>query len=312
MSGVNPFAKIKLNKYKNPFRIKLFIFCMLAIPVFVFLVYGVYANLGGLVMSFESFSREQERVIPVGFSNFERFFNLFRRFDYGRMIGVSFGYFAVVMFISLPVSVTVAFFLYKKVPCGKIIVVVLFLPNIIPMSLLAEYYRQLFDPMNGVLYKLFNVLFGFTRATAPSYLSDPKYANQMLYLYTVWFGFGYNSILIWGAMTRIPEELVESAQLDGANLPVEFFRITIPVIWPTLSMILVLTCMVPFTVYMQPMIIAFNGQAQTTTISLLAIQQLTVDPYYSAAISVLIACVSIPAVLLVRKLLDKVFPVVEI
>ena len=113
-------------------------------------------------------------------------------------------------------------------------------------------------------------------------------------------------------MTRIPEELVESAQLDGANLGVEFFRITIPVIWPTLSMIFVLTCMVPFTVYMQPMIIAFNGQAQSTTISLLAIQQLTVDPYYSAAISVLIACVSIPSVLIVRKLLDRVFPVVEI
>lgn len=312
MDGSNPFAKIKWNKYKNPFRVKLFIFCMLAIPVFCFLVYGVYANFGGLIMSFEGFSREQEKVLPVGLANYKKFFSLFERFDYGHMIGVSFGYFAVVMFLSLPISVAVAFFLYKKVPFGKLIVIVLFLPNIIPMSLLAEYYRQLFDPSNGVLYQIFNVLFGFTGETAPSYLSDPKYANQMLYLYTVWFGFGYNSILIWGAMTRIPEELVESAQLDGANLFVEFFKITIPVIWPTLSMILVLTCMVPFTVYMQPMIIAFNGQAQTTTISLLAIQQLTVDPYYFAAISVLIACVSIPTVLIVRKLLDRVFPVVEI
>lgn len=200
----------------------------------------------------------------------------------------------------------------RGVAVGRLIVVVLFLPNIIPMSLLAEYYRQLFDPINGVLNKFLNIILGYTAETAPSYLSDPAYANQMLYIYTVWFGFGYNSILIWGAMSRIPKDLVESAQLDGANLFVEFFRITIPVIWSTLTMVLVLTCMVPFTIYMQPLIIAFNGQAQTTTISLLAIQQLTADPYYSAAISVLIACVSIPTVLIVRKLLDRVFPVVEI
>ena len=306
-----PF-KIKWNKYKNPFKVKLFIFCMLAVPVFCFLVYGVYANLGGLLLSFQNFSRTQEKVIPVGFENYKRFFSLFKRFDYGRMIGVSFGYFAVVMLISIPISITVAFFLYKKIPFGRLIVVVLFLPNIIPMSLLAEYYRQLFDPINGVLNKFLNIILGYTAETAPSYLSDPAYANQMLYIYTVWFGFGYNSILIWGAMSRIPKDLVESAQLDGANLFVEFFRITIPVIWSTLTMVLVLTCMVPFTIYMQPLIIAFNGQAQTTTISLLAIQQLTADPYYSAAISVLIACVSIPTVLIVRKLLDRVFPVVEI
>lgn len=311
MAKFLPF-KIKWNKYKNPFKVKLFIFCMLAVPVFCFLVYGVYANLGGLLLSFQNFSRTQEKVIPVGFENYKRFFSLFKRFDYGRMIGVSFGYFAVVMLISIPISITVAFFLYKKIPFGRLIVVVLFLPNIIPMSLLAEYYRQLFDPINGVLNKFLNIILGYTAETAPSYLSDPAYANQMLYIYTVWFGFGYNSILIWGAMSRIPKDLVESAQLDGANLFVEFFRITIPVIWSTLTMVLVLTCMVPFTIYMQSLIIAFNGQAQTTTIALLAIQQLTADPYYSAAISVLIACVSIPTVLIVRKLLDRVFPVVEI
>lgn len=74
MDGSNPFTKIKWNKYKNPFRVKLFIFCMLAIPVFCFLVYGVYANFGGLIMSFEGLSREQEKVIPVGFANYKKIF----------------------------------------------------------------------------------------------------------------------------------------------------------------------------------------------------------------------------------------------
>lgn len=263
-------------------------------------------------MSFQSFSKEKEKVVFVGLSNYKLFFSLYDRFNYGKMIAVSFGYFAVVLLISLPISILVAFCLYKKVPFKNVIVVILFLPNILQLSLLGEYYRQLFDPINGVLYKFFNWLLGFNDLNAPSYLTDPKYSNIMLYIYTISFGFGYNAILLWGAMTRIPNELVEAAKLDGANTFQEFFKITIPVIWQTLSMIIVITCMVPFTVYMQPLIIAFNGQAETSTISLLAINELTKNPYYSAAISVLIACVSIPSVLLVRKGLNKVYPIVEV
>lgn len=303
---------IQWNKYKNPFKTKLFIFCMLFIPVSCFIVYGIYANFGGLLMSFQSYDKEKEKVVFVGLNNYKLFFSLYDRFNYGKMIAVSLGYFAVVLFISLPISILVAFCLYKKVPFGKIIVVILFLPNILQLSLLGEYYRQLFDPINGILYRFFNWLLGFNASNAPSYLTDPRYSNIMLYVYTVSFGFGYNAILLWGAMTRIPHELVEAAKLDGANTFQEFFKITIPVIWQTLSMVIVVTCMVPFTVYMQPLIIAFNGQAETTTISLLAIQELTRNPYYSAAISVLIACVSIPFVFVVRKLLNKVYPIVEV
>ena len=174
----------KWNKYKNPFRIKLFIFCMLVIPISCFLVYGVYANLGGLLMSFQTFSREKERVIFFGFENYKRFFSLFKRYNYDKMILTSLGYFLVVMFISTPISIIVAFTLYKKVPFRGIIVVLLFLPNILPLSLLGEYYRQLFDPTNGFLYKLFNWILGFDASTAPSYLSNPKYANTILYIYS--------------------------------------------------------------------------------------------------------------------------------
>ena len=197
---------------------------------------------------------------------------------------------------------------------GKIIVIILFLPNILPASVLAEYYRQLFDPINGIVNKLFNLLGGYTIETAPSWLTDPRYSNYMLYLYTVWFGFGYNAILLWGAMTRIPQEVVESAQLDGAGMVKEFFKITIPIIWPTFSMVIILTWMVPFTLYMQPMMISFNGQANTTTIALLALQTLRdqYNPYYASAISIIIALVSIPTTLLLRKALDRVFTVVEV
>lgn len=308
------FGIVTLNKYGNPFRRKLFIFFMLLIPIANFLVFTVYANLGGIVLSFHQMSPSTGRDVFVDIANYKKFFEEFALMQYGRMILVSFGYLFVVMFLSLPISLVCSFYLYKKIPLSKVIVVILFLPNILPASILAEYYRQLFDPITGILSKLFNFMGGYTLQTAPSWLTDPRYSNWMLYLYTVWFGFGYNAILLWGAMTRIPQEIVESAELDGAGLVTEFFKITVPVIWPTFSMIVVLTWMVPFTVYMQPMMISFNGQNNTTTIALFALQTLRdkYNPYYSSAISILIALVSVPTTLLLRKILDRMFTVVEI
>lgn len=308
------FGIVTLNKYGNPFRRKLFIFFMLLIPIANFLVFTVYANLGGIVLSFHQMSPSTGRDVFVGIANYKKFFEEFALMQYGRMILVSFGYLFVVMFLSLPISLVCSFYLYKKIPLSKVIVVILFLPNILPASILAEYYRQLFDPITGILSKLFNFMGDYTLQTAPSWLTDPRYSNWMLYLYTVWFGFGYNAILLWGAMTRIPQEIVESAELDGAGLVTEFFKITVPVIWPTFSMIVVLTWMVPFTVYMQPMMISFNGQNNTTTIALFALQTLRdkYNPYYSSAISILIALVSVPTTLLLRKILDRMFTVVEI
>lgn len=297
----------KTRKRKYPIKTRIFIACLLTIPLIAYAVFGIYANLGGLAMAFQTFNRESEKVVFAGLSNFKKFFALFSKYNYGKKLLVSFGYFICVLFISTPMSLIIGYFLYKKIPFHGVYVILLFLPNIIPMSFLGEFYRQLFDPLNGILDKFFNFLLGFTSETAPSYLSDPQYSNIMLYVYTIWFGFGYNSLLIWGAMSRIPEERVEAAKLDGCNGIKEFFHITIPSIWSTLSMLIVLSFTVPFAVYMQPLIIAFNGQAETTTIALLAIQQLTSDPYYSACISVLLACVSFPLVLLVKKGLSHFF-----
>lgn len=87
----------------------------------------------------------------------------------------------------------------------------------------------------------------------------------------------------------------------------------IPVIWPTVSMVMITYIIVPFTVYNQPLILANNGSYGTRTLALLAIQELKKpDVYYAATINILLACVSMPIALTARKLLSKVFTVVEV
>ena len=302
----------KTDKYGNPLSRRLFIFALLLIPMLNFVVFTIYANFGGVFLSLKQFRNGEE--IWVGLENFQRFFRDFETKEYGRSIVVSLMYLLVVGGISLPVSLLTAFFLYKKIPLSRMLVVILYIPNIIPGAVMAEFYRRMWDSGGGVVSTgLLNRLFSFVEGREINWLTVRQYANQALWIYTVWFGFGFNAILLWGAMTRVPPEIVESAELDGAGIFTEFFRITIPVIWSTLSMVIVLTATVPFTVYMQPLLIANNGDVGTRTIALLAMQELKrPDPYFSAAIYILIACVSLPTVLIVKKLTDKAFETVEV
>jgi len=223
----------------------------------------------------------------------------------------SISYLFLVMFISVPISIFVSFFIYKKVPGSKLAVVLLYMPNILPASILAVYWESIMDiQQSGVLAKALNWLLGFEE-TYGWMINEGS--NLRLFIYTVYFGFGYNAILIWGAMSRIPEELVEAASLDGANLRQEFFNITVPVTWSTLSMVIVLTWMVPFSVVNQPLMLDFTGLHGTTTWGLNMMNVITSGGvYYGAALSIMSACISLPTTLLIRKALEKVYPVVEV
>lgn len=302
----------KKDRFGNTRKVKIFILSLLAIPLLNFLIFTVYANFGGIFLSFMQFRDGNE--LWVGWENYQRFFRDFVSKDYAHSIWVSFMYLVIVGGISLPLSLLTAFFLYKKVPMAKFIVIFLYLPNIIPSAVMAEFYRRMWDAGGGVVSAgVFNQFFSLFTGREINWLTTPEYANQALWIYTVWFGFGFNALLIWGAMTRVPEEVVEAAQLDGAGLFTEFFRITIPVIWSTLSMVIVLTVMTPFQIYMQPLLIANNGDYGTRTIALLAMQELKrPDAYFAATINILIACVSVPTVLIVKKCTDKMFETVEV
>ena len=113
----------KKSKYRlSPSKI-VFIIVMLVVPLANFAIFTVYANLGGLVLSFKQIRDGKE--VFVFFENFQRFFRLFGSQNYGRIIGTSFAWLPVVLCVMFPITVFMCFFLYKKVPLSRLIIVIL-------------------------------------------------------------------------------------------------------------------------------------------------------------------------------------------
>lgn len=77
------------------------------------------------------------------------------------------------------------------------------------------------------------------REGAQSLLQDPTWALPMVALVTIWQNLGFTFILMSAALQAIPDEMLEAAEVDGAGPTRRFFRVTVPLLSPTIFFALV-------------------------------------------------------------------------
>lgn len=287
----------------------LFVYGMLAFSIVYGVMFIVYPNISTLFLAFQD---------PIDqswtFENFSRlWFELNNLDSWKYALKNSFLYFPVNAFVGLPLSVLVAFFLYKKVWGSKAFKAIYFLPNVLSVVVLAFAFKTLFNdkygPINDLLVKC-----GLPEEKLPAWFADPKYAMNLVYVFSVWLGIGYNVVVISGAMSRLPQEVMEASQMDGAGLWRELFFIIIPLVWDTISMFLITSAITVFTMYLHPMMLTFNIFGGTYTLAWNMVEQLTStssNVYFASAIGIVLAVLGMILVKLVRVLTDRVFQNVE-
>ena len=205
-----------------------------------------------------------------------------------------------------------AYFLYKKIIGYRIFRFVFFLPSIISATVLTALYKQLIAP-GGVVALVVEALGGSVPLLG--YLATEGTALTAIVIYTLWTGFGVNIILFNGAMTRIPEEVMEYARLDGVGSGRELVQIIIPLIWPTLSTIITFAFVGIFTAS-GPILLFTKGQYGTYTISfwiydLVQGVNKVINLEYASAVGLFFTLIGAPIVLIVRMLINKAVDAVE-
>ncbi len=198
----------------------IFVAVLLAYPVLQFVITWVFVNIGALRLAFIRVDRAGNFAEFIWFDNFARVLrNIFTSPENNTGVSWlnnnlvvvlnSFGYAFITIFISLPLSMLFSYFLDKKMPLANVFRVIFFLPNIIPVVALTMSFAL---PLKNVI-------------GADMFKNWPG-GQMYVYLYCIWAGLGYNVVLLSGAIGRIPKEIYESAQLDGAGYFTEFIKIT--------------------------------------------------------------------------------------
>ena len=96
------------------------------------------------------------------------------------------------------------------------------------------------------------------------WLTNPKTAMIAVIIANIWIGIPFNTILISTGLTTIPQELYESASIDGASSIQQFFKITVPLLRPTIESVLVLGFIYTFKVYDLIYVMTSGGPVNST------------------------------------------------
>ena len=193
-----------------------------------------------------------------------------------------------------------------------------YLPSLVSAVALTTVYSEFINP-NGPLGELLKKL----GADVPpeGYLARNDTATTAIIWYSILAGCGGHILLLGGAMSRIPPDIMEAAKIDGVSPLCELTAFILPLIWPTLSTMLIFQLTSFFTASGPILLFQPNGDYQTMTISFWIFKQVYGGGLPTASLSSgqinLISCtglcftaVGMPVILCVRRLLEKV-PAVE-
>ncbi len=291
----------------------LFSYGMLLLPLVQFAIFYIWINANSILMSFQKFAGYAEgggEMYVWSLDNFARFFDEFNNPTSVVVMALknTMKYFAAGLCM-VPVTFFVAYFLYKKIWGYKFFRVVFFLPSIISAVLMVTVYKELID-LDGPLDMIFT-LFG---ARVPNLLGDDETVTGTIIAYTIWTGLGVNMILYQSAMSRIPQEVIEAAQLDGCPWWRELFQIILPMVWPTMSttLILLITSMFnstgPILLFMSAGMEVDAPASMTIAFWIYRKTQQGVDLNYPATIGMFFTLVSVPIVFIVRWVFNKIDP----
>lgn len=300
----------KRKKPINKCRIA-FIICCCALPILQWLIFYVYANFQAFTMAFT------DRTGAFSLENFARLGRTLKKIDSDLAVAIkntaiTFG----LTVIQYPFHILVSYFLYKKIPGSGLYRVLFFLPSIIFSVAFALTFKQLIG-VNGFIAQTVQEVQGLDYT--PTLLADSRYANYVVLIHKLWITFAGNIVVYGGAFARIPDDVLESARIDGVNWWQEFTKIIVPMVWPTVALHAVMMVCGIFNASGDVFLLT-GGQYGTMTLSAWMYIQILEGGTnisnsnvfnYMSAVGMAMTIIAVTISLGVRRWTDKVFKDLE-
>lgn len=302
-------GKVQIKQKKMLLQTKIFIVVMLALPISNFLIFWLGVNASSLLLAFKK-NNIMTGTQEWSLIQFELFFSQLTvtGSDWLLAIKNTMIFFCTSLFIILPFSVVLCYFIFKKIAGYKFFRFVFYLPCILSPMVLAFLFRYIVEPLGPIDMICQNL--GMPQVNL---LRDEKYAIWVTVFYNVFFSLGGNMILLSGAMTHVNESVIEAGQIEGVGMVREIVQLVIPLIWPTLTSLIIFTFVGLFSA--SGPILIFKGE-KTETIAY-KIFMAVYDPgsgsqtNYVSAIGWICTLIATPIVLIIRHLLNKTVEAVE-
>ena len=226
-------------------------------------IFTIYPFVASLVLSFTEYNLIKAPKF-IGLANYIRLFTKDQEFINSILATIK--YMLMTVPLQLGFALFIAFILNFKLKGINFYRTAYYIPSILGGNVaVAVLWRFLFSG-DGLI----NQAIGLFGGEPVGWLSDPNAAMVVISLLRVW-QFGSAMVIFLAALKEVPTELYEAAQVDGAKKWVIFFKITIPMITPTLFFNLVMQIVNAMQEFNAPYLITNGGPMKATNLASLLI-----------------------------------------
>ena len=208
-------------------------YLLIIIPIIGFFALKLYPMLWTASKAWYYYDGAKATMRYVGLDNFK---TLFSDKTYWNSWLVTLKFAVYKLPLELPLAMLIALMLDKKLKGSSLFRAIYYMPHILSFAIIGVIFSGMFDYfgfINGLLKKM-----GFSQV---NWFAESGPALAVLVIASTWNSFGVNAMYFLAALQNIPKDLYESAYLDGASKATVFFKITLPLMGPVLSTILLLS-----------------------------------------------------------------------
>jgi ABC-type sugar transport system permease subunit len=237
---------------------------MLVLPyVIYFIAFVAYP----LIFSFVLVFHRWDIVTPmqwIGLKNFDRLMNdpLFFKSIVNTL---------TFLCIHIPLQIVIALgfslILNSKIRFRTFFRTLYFLPVVVSGVVVTILWQQLYSYDSGLLNR-FLMIFGVHKIP---WIVNADIAMPSVAIMATWKNVGIYIIMFLVGLQNIPNELYESSGLDGASRVQQFWKITLPLLNPTIVVVLVLSTIGGFSLFIEPYVLTGGGPMQSTLSAVLYI-----------------------------------------
>ena len=179
----------------------------------------------------------------IGINNYIKMFT--RDTKFGMEVSNTFVYVLGSVPLTLIVAVIFAAMMNSKIRAVGFFRVIYFLPNVTMATVVVMIWRWLLNSQYGIVDIILDALFGIR----PAWMTDPNLTMLSMCMISVWSGMGYCIVILLSGLQGISQTYYEAARIDGASGLQQFFKITVPLLTPTIFFLLVTRIIAAFNQY---------------------------------------------------------------
>lgn len=249
--------------------------------LFIFSILPIFAS---IFLGFTDYRLNQ----PIHFNGIQNFIYAFTNdIVFKRTLVNTFYYAFVSVPVGMAVSLVIAQFIFNRRHLQSFFRTLYFLPYVTPMIAVVVVWRFLLQPSQ---FGIINSFLAMMRIPAQPFLNSPVQVIPSLILVTTWASVGYNMVLFLAGLGGIPSTFYEAAKIDGANSWQLFWKITWPMLSPTVLFTTVTGSIGALQVFSIPYILTGGGPEDASRTVVMWIQQTGFQQFrmgYASSIAVI-------------------------